>query len=484
MKTFKFKSLTMRIWTIFTVLILLITLCLTVIYLIFVRYTDSRSKTRDLVGAHTYIMENNFDAPPQFDVFRNLRGSLHFIYLDGRICDVGRPPTNGLLMNESQINETPTNGASSNETPTNGSPISMNRFPPFNMDSGIPLPQYDHLAVRQWLLSFAEGALYANPFNRKFGDINFIFTISLLEDDSYFISYMPNNYDDSMMYYMLLISSLFIVVGFIAAKIIANYISKPLDKLENFTMRIAARDWKEPIILKNEDEIGRLAVSMNKMQEALKRADEDEKVFLQSISHDLKTPVMVIMSHADAIIDGVYIDTLDKTAQIIKDEAIRLNKKIKQLLYLNTLDYVLGNQTETTGIKLDEVIQRIVDKFEILGGHLLWTTDLEPVQIYGNEEKLIVAIENILDNALRYAKSTIHVSIQKGKKSVRMEMFNDGEPIKPENLDIIFQSLYKDKTGNFGLGLAITKKIITFFDGCIYAENRENGVSIIINYPL
>ena len=451
MISFKFKSLTMRIWATFAVAILLITLCLSIIYLYFFRYMDTKVKTQDLMDTHIYLLESNFDDSMRFDLFRNLRSASHFIYTNGFANDLGRPPVGG------------------------------GRMPPPNMDSAMP--QFDVFAVRERISDYAVGKVSEKSFYEKFDDIDFIFIITAMDEDRYFISYMPNVYDDSAMQYMLFISGLFILVGFVAARIIANYISKPLSKLENFSLKIAAKDWKEPIVLKNGDEIGRLAVSMNEMQEALKRADEDEKMFLQSISHDLKTPVMVIMSHADAILDGVYVDTLDKTAAVIKDEAIRLNKKIKQLLYLNTLDYLLGNQSEPSIMQIDETVVRIVNRFEVLGSNFEWHLNVEPAKISGNEEKMTVAIENILDNALRYAKSKIIVSVKQDKKFVRIEIFDDGNQIKPENLDKIFQSLYKDKTGNFGLGLAITKKIITFYGGSIYAENKENGVSFIINYP-
>jgi two-component system sensor histidine kinase CssS len=119
-----------------------------------------------------------------------------------------------------------------------------------------------------------------------------------------------------------------------------------------------------------------------------------------------------------------------------------------------------------------------------LGSHLVWHVDIEPVIIKGNDEKLTVAIENILDNAIRYAKSDISISVKKNKKTVRVEISNDGEHIKPENLDKIFQGLYKDKTGNFGLGLAITQKIVSFYGGDIFAENKEKGVSVIIDFPV
>ena len=450
----KFKSLTMRIWITFTAVILLITLCLSVIYFYYFRYLDTRNKTQDLLESHIFLLDSSFDEPMRLDILRSLRSVSHFIYANGHINDLNRPPMGG----------------------------QPGRMPPPDMDN--PMQPYDGFSVRNWIANFAVGDVSGNSYYKRYDGINYIFAITAMDNGAYFISYMPNVYDNSIMYYMFIISGLFIVLGFAAARIIANYISRPLSKLEKFTLRIAAKDWKEPIVIKNEDEIGRLAASMNKMQEALKRADEDEKMFLQSISHDLKTPVMVIMSHADAILDGVYIDTLDKTALIIKDEAIRLNKKIKQLLYLNTLDYMLGNQPETAVIELDEVIRCTAEKLKLLGSHLKWKLDVDPVSIEGNEEKITIAIENVFDNAIRYARSEILVSVKKSKGSVRIEVFNDGEPIKPENLDKIFHSLYKDKTGNFGLGLAITKKIITFFGGSVYAENADAGVSFIIEYPL
>ena len=468
MRQFKFKSLTMRIWATFTFVILLITICLSLIYLYFFRYIDTRAKAQDLTDAHTLLLESNFDDPMRFDVFRNLRGVSHFIVSDGSVIDIMRPPTGRVPVHDmdrgSQLFER-----------GNGTP---------QLPRSLHLSQFDILALRNWIAEYATDDMNKNTFYQKYDGVDIIFTISSTEDNDFFISYMPVFYDNSMMHYMLAISGLFIIVGFIVAKIIANYISKPLSELEKFTLKIAAKDWNEPIIIKNIDEIGRLATSMNQMQEALKRADEEEKVFLQSISHDLKTPVMVIMSHADAIIDGVYVDTLDKTAQIIKDEAINLSKKIKALLYLNTLDFVLGNESEISDINLDEIIKHIVERFEMLGGHLVWHIDIEPVVIKGNCEKLTIAIENILDNAIRYAKSNISISVKKCKKTVYVEIFNDGDHIKPENLDKIFNSLYKDKKGNFGLGLAISKKIVSFYGGNIFAENNEKGVSVIMNFPV
>ena len=287
-----------------------------------------------------------------------------------------------------------------------------------------------------------------------------------------------------MLYIAIIIAIVFIAIGFITAKLVANYIAKPLKELEEHTVRISHKDWKEPIIIKSQDEIGRLAESMNRMQIELKRIDEEEKLFLQSISHDLKTPVMVIMSHAEAIVDGVYIGSVEDTAEIIKDEAISLEKKIKQLLYLNTLDYVLENNNENGDVNLHEMISHIIGRFEVVNSRIEWELDMDKLLIKGNADKVQVSIENILENGLRYAESKISVKLKFQGSFAVLDIYNDGPSIPSESIDRIFENLYKDKTGNFGIGLAITKKIIDFHRGEIKAVNRDKGVSFIIKYPI
>jgi Histidine kinase-, DNA gyrase B-, and HSP90-like ATPase. len=193
---------------------------------------------------------------------------------------------------------------------------------------------------------------------------------------------------------------------------------------------------------------------------------------------------MVIMSHADAIIDGVYIDSLEKTAGIIKDEAIRLQKKINQMLYLNTLDYVLENDTKNDYINLKDLVNNIISRFEIIKSDIEWDLSLDEVIIKGDRDKIEVSIENILDNALRYANEVIKVTLKKDGQYAYLDIYNDGPKIDEKHMKHIFNRMYKDKTGNFGLGLAITKKIVDFYNGEIKAVNRDKGVSFIIKYPL
>ncbi|MBZ9686692.1 HAMP domain-containing histidine kinase [Clostridium estertheticum] len=458
---FKFKSLTMRIWTTFTIIILIIIFSISFFYLVAFKTLDEKAKIEDLKVSHDILIKDkNFTAPNRFDELKNLRGSDYYIL---NVDD----NNNSKIVIINKGRRLPPNAPNDPN-----SPFSVN-------DKNVKL----------WMSSFiTPGTLVEKQFKESYKDMKFIFIISSVEYEdtgkSYLITYMPEMQDNNLLYMVLIIGLVFIAIGFLTSKLVANYISKPLKELENYTVRIAHKDWKEPINVKNADEIGRLANSMNMMQRELKRADEEEKMFLQSISHDLKTPIMVIMSHAAAIMDGVYVESVEKNAEIIRDEAISLERKVKQMLYLNTLDYVLKNNIEDIEINLHRLIFHIINRFKVINNNIQWDLGIEEALIIGNVDKIQVSIENILDNSLRYAKEKISVTLKKDGNFAVIEIYNDGPNIPEAHLCYIFDNFYKDKTGNFGLGLAISKKIIKFYNGEIEAINRDVGVSFLIKYRL
>ena len=284
---------------------------------------------------------------------------------------------------------------------------------------------------------------------------------------------------------MFAVCGVFIIVNFIMALVTKKSFSRPMGLLQKHMNRISKKEWCPPLDVRRSDEIGQLAESINSMQASLKRADQQEKDFFHNISHDLKTPAMVIMSHADAIIDDIHVESPEATAQVIKDEARRLTKMINQLLYYGTLDHVLETGVSTTVLDFDKLVMNIVGKFETLGSHLTCDdSHIERMQIRTNDHKLTVAIENIWDNAIRHAQTRVSVTLRRIRNTARLEIFNDGKQVSPDSLEKFFDNMYKGEKGGFGLGLPITKKIITFFGGKVWAENRENGIVFIIEYPV
>lgn len=277
---------------------------------------------------------------------------------------------------------------------------------------------------------------------------------------------------------------IFLFLGAAHSIMATGYVVKPIYQLSAYAQHIAARQWQEPIDSSaSAVEIGQLIDAMNHMQQQLKQNDDEQQAFLQSISHDLKTPVAVIIGHAQAIIDGIYVHSAEHNAQIIVDEALRLEDKIKKILYYNTLDYSLANDPQDTDVDIPQLLHDLAARFSALTPELTWHIDTSPVQGAADEENLRVALENILDNALRYAHSqiTLHNTTACGR--ITITIANDGEPIEPERLERIFDQLSKGPNGNFGLGLFISRKIITHYGGTITADNTADGVQFIITLP-
>ncbi|RNB92403.1 sensor histidine kinase [Brevibacillus fluminis] len=279
------------------------------------------------------------------------------------------------------------------------------------------------------------------------------------------------------------------IVNIGIAKIITNKITEPLRDLERKVRQIANKEWAEPIRLNRSDEFGKLATSINMMQDSLKKMEMDEEIFLQNVSHDLKTPIMVIRSYAQALSDGVYLnDSLEDTVAIIEKEAVNLEQKVEKLLYLNSLDYILERKNERHKLNLKALLEQLSRRFALNSHHHRIETSLQDAFILGNEDELTVALENILENNLRYASTTIHIStdvcLYQAAEHVQISILNDGPLIEEEVLHHLFNHFYKGKNGKFGLGLFISQKIIQFHGGHMMATNTKAGPLFTILLPV
>jgi two-component system sensor histidine kinase CssS len=271
---------------------------------------------------------------------------------------------------------------------------------------------------------------------------------------------------------MILFLGASILVAFITSRLIANSIAKQLKGLDQFAEEIAKRNWDAEVPKTEQDEIGLLAHSLEKMRDALRVAEERDRQFLQSTSHDLKTPVMVIKGYAQAIIDQVDVAQEKPKANIILLEAEKLEKRIVQLLRLNTLDQALGYSEEWETVRLDRLVRSVAERFKVVSPTLNWELALEEKEIKGNKEALLIAFENLLDNQCRFARQNVRIEM----KSDHIRIINDGEPFKIKDTQSLFVPLVTDNDGKFGLGLAIVYKVMKGHDWEIEAYNLENGV--------
>lgn len=276
------------------------------------------------------------------------------------------------------------------------------------------------------------------------------------------------------MYFILFV---ILVGGVVLSFFLSNWIVKPLIVISNHVKHFAKRKWDEEIQINRKDEIGILAESIEMMRQQLKVQDEIQQKMLQHISHDLKTPVMVIRSYADSLKEGVYpAETLEGTADIIEQEAVKLEKKIKDLLYLTKLDYFATKGHHVEDVSINEVIEQVIKRLHRKRLDVKISSQIDDVTIQGDIEQWTIFFENLFDNFLKYAKTSIFIKVEENDQQIIGTFNNDGDPIDDEIIDQLFMPYVKGKDGHFGLGLAIMNRIAQLHKATLSARNMENGV--------
>lgn len=264
------------------------------------------------------------------------------------------------------------------------------------------------------------------------------------------------------------------------AKLIANKITKPLAILQGNMESIANKDWTNPIKVTGVAEISSLSDSCEEMRIQILEYDKNNQIILQEISHELKTPIMVIKSYIQAIRDGMFRENnINKALDIIEKEASRLEKRSLDLIYITNLDFLKYKGMNKKSINLKNQIEELHENMIFLRTDINWNLKLEEIKIDAYESVFMTAIENIMDNQVRYAKTRINIALFQDKDNIYFEIENDGESIElPE--EKLFAPFEKGKEGKSGLGLYISKKILELHEGNIKFKNLEEGVRFYV----
>ena len=363
------------------------------------------------------------------------------------------------------------------------------------LDNGQILLGYPSAAIQQNMTEIFKEATSQQEseqrYSRQMQDERMYYIIRRGElggHQAYLLSYMWESYQNDLVKTLLTriiwIIAAILILSWLPSFWLARYLSRPLIRMEEHVRRIADRDWYEPLPCDRNDEIGQLAQSIERMRGRLVKQDEAQQTFLQHISHELKTPVMVIRSYAQAIADGVFPrGGLEGSIQVIDEEAERLEKKIRDLLYLNKINYLSAHPQEDEEFMIEEVIQKLIDLLRWQRSDLVWNVEGNGHLIKGDIEQWKVAIENLLDNQIRYARQNIDIQVSRQQDSVRIRIWNDGPPLDEARLEQLFKEYQVGDKGQFGLGLPIVQQVVMRHKGKIWAANEQGGAAFYIEVP-
>lgn len=302
------------------------------------------------------------------------------------------------------------------------------------------------------------------------------YAINILSDDFAFVTVVTHEYRVSFKENLLstVVNVTVFVVGifFVVLMIWMGTLIHPLNQIRNYIEKIRLGENAELKVNRN-DEIGELAEAIVTMRSELLKQERVKEEMIHNISHDLKTPIATIKSYGESIKDGVYpYGTLEKSVDVIIKNAERLEKKVYSLLYLNRVEYLASQNTGEKETNMKEVVEEVLQALIAIRNDVTIETDLEDAYFYGSSELWRITIENIMDNALRYAKDLVRITVEEDEITI----FNNGSQIPDDRLASLFKPFEKGQGGQFGIGLSIVYKVTHANGYNVSGENTPDGV--------
>lgn len=323
-----------------------------------------------------------------------------------------------------------------------------------------------------------------------------------------FSTRQPLNTDISFVIWLVFVAALICVIDLWMAK----FITKPVSELNDVARSMAELDFSRPCGVTGHDEFGELSRSLNLMAESLQEAfsklenanrkleqDVEQKKHLlaerkelvDSLSHEMKTPLGVIRAYAEGLQDETDEVKRQNYSEVIITETERMSSLINTLLDLSALE---NGATQLRSERFD-----FVEFLETVAGRLLIDSpdadfDLQyelpeqPVYVNTDKNRMEQVLNNLIVNAKRNVQpgGVLKLLLKECDGILDFSIYNQGQPIPQENLSKIWTKFYRDKNIKYngsGLGLAIVAQILSMQHLEYGAANQKEGVEFYFSIP-
>lgn len=275
---------------------------------------------------------------------------------------------------------------------------------------------------------------------------------------------------------------------------ISTYATKPIYSVIDAIENMAEGNLKQRVEVIGNDEIARLCMAFNEMNEKITTIDSERRQFVADASHELKSPLASINVLVESLISSELAnkDMAMEFLQDIHSEIDRLSNIVNNLLELTKLEGSFGVKVEK--FDLNDVCLQVVKRV----GYIAKTKNVEifydgqSVEIEANRDNIFRALYNVVENAVKYSFEYGRVDfwVEKDSRGAIIHIKDHGVGIPEEDIPKIFERFYRvdktrdRKTGGSGLGLSIVNEIIKKHNGTIEVKSRVGeGTEFIISIP-
>ena len=285
----------------------------------------------------------------------------------------------------------------------------------------------------------------------------------------------------------------FILAGFLAVWM-SRFIAKPIEDINRSSKELARGNYEVSFNGRGYREITELSDTLNVTAQALGRVDRLRKDLVANVSHDLRTPLTMIIGYGEVMRD-IPGENTPENIQIVVDEAQRLSLLVDDLLNLSQVEACV-RRMEKSRFNLTEEIRKTLSRYQKLVEQQGYTVAFEAegdAWVYADQVKIGQVVYNLINNAISFTGEEKKVTVRQNitASQVRIDVIDYGVGIPPEEMDSIWDRYYSKKTPHrravigTGLGLSIVKEVLQLHNAAFGVDSKpEKGSDFWFILPL
>jgi two-component system, OmpR family, sensor kinase len=284
-----------------------------------------------------------------------------------------------------------------------------------------------------------------------------------------------------------------LLIALVAGWWIARAALRPIDRISRSVRSIGdSRDLSQRLrFVGPDDEVGRLATTVDGMMERLERAFETQRRFIADASHELRTPLTSIRGNAD-LIEIAPPEERELCIRSIRREAARMSRLVADLLLLAEAD-AEQQYIHKQEVDLDDVLSEVFRSAQLLSADKLtveYTGSDEPILLFADPDRLKQLFLNLVDNAIKFTPTGGRVTLlaRREEHGAVVTVDDNGPGIPSEERDAIFRRFYRLDASRThrgsGLGLSICAWIVDSHQGRIdVSSDGDTGTTFTVTLP-